>query len=207
MANKHHRVTSWRYQKAAASAGDGDGDGGADGSDGEGMTTVQVMEGETCVWAATAACIHDYSNDGDDQTLSLIWWDHHYKQLTAWHFSAGTAQGAASRRVLLEREPNRNWVELRASNSPCRRQVSRVDHDRRMHQESQITMAPCKCSITTNPHPTQFEHYTLLSCSDLKEKNRSRASDIWFDKLEMQHGILFDFFLFEVPPVTNTITA
>jgi hypothetical protein len=69
-------VTTLHYQKVAAGAGDdGDGDSG-DGPDGEGMKTVRVMQGETCVWAVTVAYIHDHTDDGDDEPLSLLRSDH-----------------------------------------------------------------------------------------------------------------------------------
>jgi hypothetical protein len=50
--------------------------------------------------------------------------------------------GVASRRALLQREPNRNWLELRASSRPRHKQVSRVVHNRKYQRLKKLQHNP-----------------------------------------------------------------
>jgi hypothetical protein len=47
-------------------------DGDDNGADGGGKKPLQATVEETCVWGTAAAYIHGYTDDGDDEPLSLM---------------------------------------------------------------------------------------------------------------------------------------
>lgn len=68
------------YQETAADGDDAD-DGDDNGADDGEKKTLQVMEEVTCASVTPVAYIHDYTDDGDDEPLSLISLNHRYAQI------------------------------------------------------------------------------------------------------------------------------
>jgi len=120
-------VLLWVLYQDTAAGGDGDGGDGVGADDGE-TKSAQVTEEVICVLVATVAYIHDYTDDGDGNPLSLTCSNHQWKQICTAPTSYNR-NGAVQRRDASfsnQYEGETDWNRAHSSLSPLRTEYCHV---------------------------------------------------------------------------------